>query len=160
MRKLSFNCISLHNCEFFLSLLETIANSIKTREPPSGKKAICAIQKNGGITKTFDTKAELVQYIYSEHGDSWKQHVQLKDISVQPAQPDPNQQSNGNCLFEALQRTKPDSYSTHEEVRSAIVKFYDTASQQQSDTITRKQGVDLRQRQQYIAPQGVWGEFC
>ena len=29
-------------------------------------------------------------------------------ISVQPAQPDPNQQSNGNCLFQALARTKPD----------------------------------------------------
>ena len=85
----------------------------------------------------------------------------IKTRPVQPAQPDPNQQSaavSGDCLFQSLACTQPNL--THKQVRSDIAKFYMTATQQQLYAITciHEYKKDLRHRQHVIAPQGVWDE--
>ena len=55
-----------------LSILETIEKLIYVRAQPRGKKRFCGVKMNeggGGITKSFNSLAELAEHIYSEFGE-------------------------------------------------------------------------------------------
>ena len=138
------------------------------RKPPRGKKRFCGVKLNeggGGITKSFNTVAELV---YSEFGEGWKDNIQCKQTQ-EPTQHQRQVQSKEkkrfkqqkksgrNCLFEALSRALPQT--NHRQVRWEIAQFYSSATNEQFETLSRRHTItDLRQRQEIIEEVSVWGE--
>lgn len=47
---------------------------------PHGKKNACAVHRSGEVTKGFDTLQELADYIYTEFGSTWRDHILAKEV--------------------------------------------------------------------------------
>ena len=111
-----------------MHLKKTIEKSIYVRAPPRGKKRFCGVKLNegcGGITKSFNTLAELAEHIYSEFGEGWKNMIQCKKTQEPPQ----HQRQETKPLSK---ETKPQTAKKKQQEETACLKLYHEHYQKQT----------------------------